>query len=121
MPKQNDLEHNALQLIMNSRNEGLLQSELWQKMNASSREGSRISIKLEKKGLIHRKRELSKGRWTYRLFSTRQPVTIDSILNCPCLICDKNIRCGAGVKISPIECDILTKWILISLEMNSSS
>lgn len=54
MPKENDLEQKALQLIMNSGEEGLLQSELWRKMEASSREGSRISIKLEKKGLIYR-------------------------------------------------------------------
>jgi len=112
MPKQNDLEQKALQLIMKRRDEGLLQSEMWRRMDASSREGSRISIKLEKKGLIHREPEISNGRWTYRLYSTRQPVTIDSILMCPCLTCEENVRCGAGGRMSPNDCDRLTEWIL---------
>jgi len=114
MPKQNDLEQKALQLIMNTRQDGLLQSDLWRKMDASSREGSRVSIKLERKGLINRERELSKGRWTYRLYSKRQPVSIDSILACPCLTCEESIRCGAGGRVSPNECDTLTEWILES-------
>jgi len=121
MPKQNDLEQKALRLIMNMGDEGLLQSELWRKMNASSREGSRISIKLEKKGLICRERELSNGRWTYRLYSKRQPVSIDSILTCPCLTCKESIRCGAGGKISPNKCDRLTQWILESLQKETAS
>jgi predicted transcriptional regulator len=114
MPKQNDLEQKAFQLIMNTGEEGLLQSELWRKMSASSREGSRVSIKLEKKGLIHRERELFKGRWTYRLYSKRQPVSIDSIFTCPCLTCAESIRCGAGGRSSPNECDLLTQWIFES-------
>jgi len=114
MPKQNDLEQKALQLIMNTGDKGLLQSELWRKMKASSREGSRVSLKLERKGLILRDRELSEGRWTYRLYSKRQPVSIDSILACPCLTCVEKLRCGAGSKSSPNECDRLTQWILDS-------
>jgi len=112
MPKQNDLEQKALQLVMNTGDKGLLQSELWRKMKASSREGSRVSLKLERKGLVLRDRELSEGRWTYRLYSKRQPVSIDSILACPCLTCGENVRCGAGSKSSPNECDQLTQWIL---------
>jgi hypothetical protein len=117
VPKQNDLEQKALQLIANIGEEGLLQSELWRKMDASSREGSRISIKLEKKKLIHRERELSDGRWTYRLFSTRQPVSIESILSCPCLTCMESIRCGVGGRVSPNDCATITQWILDSIPM----
>jgi len=112
MPKRNDVEHRAFQIIMNTGSEGVLQSELWRKMNASSREGSRISIKLENKGLIYRERELSNGRWTYRLYSKRRPVSIDSILTCPCLTCPDNQRCEIGGAISPSDCEKLTVWIL---------
>ena len=112
MPRQNDLEQKALQLIMNEGDNGVLQSELWRQMDASSREGSRISIRLEKKGLIQRARELSDGRWTYRLYCRRQPVSIESILACPCLICLESTRCGVGAAVSPNECKILTEWIL---------
>ncbi len=112
MPKKNELEHKALQIIMNTGDKGVLQSELWREMNASSREGSRISIKLENKGLIHRERELHEGRWTYRLHSKRRPVSIDSVISCPCLTCPEKSRCEVGGTISPSNCAKLTDWIL---------
>jgi len=112
MPRRNELEHKALQIIMNTGSKGVLQSELWRKMNASSREGSRISIKLESKGLIYRERELHNGRWTYRLYSKKKPVKIDSIITCPCLTCPESSRCEIGGNISPTTCEKLTQWIL---------
>lgn len=114
MPKRNNLEQKALQIIVNTGDRGVLQSDLWRKINASSREGSRISIKLENKGLIRRERELHKGRWTYRLYSSRKPISIDSILTCPCLTCPENPRCEPGGTISPNNCEKLTQWILES-------
>jgi hypothetical protein len=116
MPKWNDLEQKALQLITSMGKEGILQSELWRKMGATSREGSRISIKLDKKGLIHRLRELSNGRWTYRLFSNREPLTIDAIISCPCLSCEENLRCESEGVISPRTCEMMTNWILTLAE-----
>ncbi len=112
MPKQNNLEQKALDIIISRGEKGVLQSDLWREINASSREGSRISIRLENKGLIYREPELSRGRWTYRLYPKRQPVSIDSILNCPCLSCEETLRCGAGGKISPNDCDKLIEWVL---------
>jgi len=120
MPKKNELEQNALQIIMETGSKGVLQSELWRKINASSREGSRISIKLESKGLIYRERELYKGRWTYRLFSKRKPITIDSIISCPCLTCAESSKCEAGGAISPNKCEKLTAWILKSVEVEKT-
>jgi predicted transcriptional regulator len=121
MPKQNDLEQKALHLIMNTGDKGVLQSELWREMKASSREGSRISLKLENKGLIHRERELSNGRWTYRLYSKKRPVSMDAILTCPCLICQENMKCVAGGKISPDNCSKLTDWILESCQKEKAT
>ena len=110
--RRSDLEHMALRLIMDARSQGMLQSELWRKLGTSSREGSRIALKLEKKGLILRERELFSGRWTYRLYPKRRLTSIDSILGCPCLMCPDDSRCAAWSAISPIECEKLTKWIL---------
>lgn len=115
MPRQNDLEQKALEIIMRSGEKGVLQSELWREINATSREGSRISIRLESRGLIYREPELFKGRWTYRLYPKRQPALIDSILDCPCFSCEENLRCGVGGPISPNECEKLTQWILEEL------
>lgn len=112
MPKQNDLEQKALDIIMSRGEKGILQSDLWREMKATSREGSRISIRLESKGLIYREPELSRGRWTYRLYSRRQPISVDSIINCPCLSCEENSKCGAGGKTSPVECEKLIQWVL---------
>jgi len=72
MPRRSNMEHRALQFIANTGDEGVLQSDLWRQLEASSREGSRISLKLEKKGLIRRERELFEGRWTYRLYPKRR-------------------------------------------------
>jgi hypothetical protein len=121
MPRYNDLEHKALQVIMSVGDRGILQSELWRKMDATSREGSRISIKLANKDLIRRERELWQGRWTYRLYLKRQPASIDSILDCPCLNCIDDSRCGAWSAISPNECDKLTGWILGLVQKGATS
>ncbi len=111
MPKHSDLEHKALQFIANTGDEGVLQSNLWRQLNASSREGSRIALKLEGKGLVRRERELFCGRWTYRLYPKRKPASINSIIDCPCLTCVVSIRCGAYGATSPNDCDKLTEWI----------
>ena len=112
MPKRDDLEYKALHFIVNTRSQGVLQSNLWRKLSASSREGSRIALKLERKGLIKREKELFGGRWTYRLYSKRRPASINSIIACPCLMCPNDARCGAWSNISPCECERLTEWIL---------
>jgi hypothetical protein len=113
MPKRNDLEHKALQFVMNTGYTGVLQSDLWRELGASSREGSRISIKLENKGLIRRDKELCDGRWTYRLFPKRLPASIDSIADCPCLMCPDNPRCDPSSVISPQSCERLTEWLVL--------
>jgi hypothetical protein len=120
MPKRNDLEQKALHFVVNTGHEGVLQSELWRELGASSREGSRVSIKLEEKGLIRREKELQGGRWTYRLFPKRMPPSIESIADCPCLLCHDNARCDPTTAISPKNCAKLTEWIL-SLEKDSDA
>jgi len=119
MSKRNDLEQKALQFIMNTGFDGILQSELWRKLRASSREGSRIAIKLEGKRLIRREKELRNGRWTYRLYPKRLPARIDSIVDVPCLMCPDNPRCDPSSVISPQNCEKLTEWLL-SISKNES-
>ena len=112
MPKRNDLEQKALHFVINTGYNGVLQSELWRELGASSREGSRIAIKLEEKGLVRREKELQDGRWTYRLFPKRLPASIESIADCPCLLCQDNAKCDPTTPISPKHCTKLTDWIL---------
>ena len=111
MPKHNDLEYRALQLISSKGTDGILQSDLWRELNASSREGSRISLKLENKFLIRREKELHNGRWTYRVYIKRRPIEIDSIANIPCVSCVDIDKCESGSEISPSGCKQLDNWL----------
>jgi len=111
MARQSDLESRALQVILEKGNEGILQCDLWKELDASSREGSRISIRLENKNLIRRERELQNGRWTYRVFVKKHPIEIDSALNIPCISCADISRCESGTEVSPITCKQLDQWL----------
>jgi len=111
MARQGDLESQAIQVILNKGSEGILQSDLWKALDASSREGSRISIRLESKNLIRRERELHSGRWTYRVFIKRHPVDIGSIIDIPCVSCDEISRCETDSEFSPITCKQLDLWL----------
>jgi hypothetical protein len=112
MPKRNDLEQKALQQVMNTGFGGILQSELWHKLGVSSREGSRVSLKLEGKGLVRREKELQSGRWTYRIYPKRLPASIESISDCPCLMCQEDPRCDPSSVTSPQDCGKLTEWLV---------
>jgi hypothetical protein len=100
MPKRNDLEQKALHYVVGTGYQGVLQSDLWRELGASSREGSRVSIKLQE------------GRWTYRLYPKRLPASIETIVDCPCLLCPDNARCDPTTALSPKSCPKLTEWIL---------
>ena len=81
-------------------------------MGANGRDGSRISLKLENKNLIRRKKELFEGRWTYRLFAKKLPVEINSILEISCVSCPDIYKCEAGSEVSPNQCAEMTRWLL---------
>jgi hypothetical protein len=111
MPKKGSIEHEMLKLIMSSGETGIIQSELWKKIAADSREGSRAILRLERKKLIERKRELHEGRWTYRVFPKRKLSTVESIIDCPCAFCEDEGRCGQTAEIFPGKCLKLTEWL----------
>lgn len=111
MSKRDRLERRALEIIMSRGDEGILQSDLWKELEASSRVGSRISLNLSKKNLITRQRELSDGRWTYRVFINIRSLDIDSISDVPCVSCAEILKCESGGEFSPDTCKIMTKWL----------
>ena len=61
-------EKRAYELIISR--DGLLQSELWKALDATSRKGSRLATSLEEKGLIEREQTTHNGQRTYRLTPT---------------------------------------------------
>jgi hypothetical protein len=111
MPSRENTEQKALKLIFEARENGIFQSELWKTLKVSSREGSRIAKKFEEKGKLVRIKELKKGRWTYKLYYKKEPVTLESISGCPCLICPEMDKCFRGGTHDPTICLDLTYWI----------
>lgn len=112
MPKRKGpSEQEILEIIRNLQDEGILQSELWKKVRADSREGSRTILRLEKKGLIERRKELHDGRWTYRVLTKLKFSKIDSIMDIPCAFCDIEGRCGQSAVQNPNKCERLTRWL----------
>ena len=115
MSRRGPGEQDMLQFIMKTGDDGILQSELWKKMKADSREGSRAILRLERKGLIERKRELNAGRWTYRVFARRKYSSIDSIIDVPCSFCDIEPRCAQEGAENPAKCGKINQWIFASV------
>ena len=109
--KNSKVEKKALKLIIDAVDEGLFQTELWKLLDISSREASRIAKKLEEKERVFREKVLNNGRWTFKIYSTKEYVTIDSIKDCPCLICPDVDKCFRGGKKDPTTCLELTAWL----------
>jgi len=109
--KNSSLEQKALKLVYDAGDKGILQSELWKELGVSSREGSRMAKKFEERDKVVREKVLNEGRWTYKLFSKKEPVTLDSVKGCPCLICDEVDKCFRGGTRDPVYCMALTAWV----------
>jgi hypothetical protein len=119
--KLSKLEEKAVALLLKYQDKGLLQSELWHKLGVTSREGSRIAIRLEKKGMVKRVKEFAKDRWTRRLVPLIRRVTIEPIRGAPCLACEQEHVCGEGGVISPKNCSKLERWVLGSFTTKSEA
>ncbi len=110
--KQRNIEKMALQMINERGDEGILQSDLWKLIGVSSREGSRIAIRLEKKKLVRREREYHSKRWTYRLYPVKRNHPLLPVIYSPCIICANNSKCSVEGVVSPLNCRRLIEWVL---------
>ena len=109
--KKSRIERQALKLIIDAGEEGLFQTEIWRLLDISTREASRIVKKFEKKGNLHREKVLNNGRWTYKIFLSKEFVTLESVIDCPCLVCPDINKCFRGGQKDPAICLDLTAWI----------
>ncbi len=96
--------------------DGMFQSELWKKLKLSSRDGSRLALKLERMGTIYREKILEKGRWTYKLILKKTPISTLSIQNAPCLVCPVEQRCSLDGEISPRSCQLIEDWVIADMK-----
>jgi len=106
------LTANVRNIVTKSGDEGIFQSDLWKKMKLTSRDGSRLALKLERQNMIKREKVLENGRWTYKLKIAHAPVTTESIEAAPCLICPVESKCTLEGEISPRTCPLIEQWVI---------
>jgi hypothetical protein len=109
------LKTTVLELVTKRGDNGMFQSDLWKKLKLSSRDGSRLALKLERQQLVKREKILENGRWTYKLKIAHVPVTTQSIESAPCLICPVEPKCTLEGEISPRTCPLIEQWVLTEL------
>ena len=102
--------------IAEHESDGILQSQLWKKFKLSSRDGSRLALKLERMGMITREKILEKERWTYKLIIKKTPVSTKSIEGAPCLTCPVEAKCSLDGEVSPKTCQWIEDWVMIELK-----
>jgi hypothetical protein len=93
--------------LIQSRPEGVLQSELWKELGVDSRKCSRIVKKLEESGLIERIEFKKEGLKTYLLKAKQMPVNPFHLL-----AGDELIHCiGCDLECVVEECHPLMDWM----------
>ncbi len=106
---------NRVCLFLANYEDGIIQSELWKKFKLSSRDGSRLALKLERMGIITREKILENKRWTYVLKIKKTPVSTTSIENAPCLVCPVEQKCSLDGEVSPKTCQWIEDWTIAEL------
>ena len=105
------------EIIAGYESDGILQSQLWKKFKLSSRDGSRLALKLERMGMITREKILEKERWTYKLIIKKTPISTKSIEGSPCLTCPGESKCSLdGIEYNPKTCQWIEDWVMIELK-----
>ena len=108
-------------ILAEKESDGMFQSELWKKLKLTSRDGSRLALKLERMGTINREKILEKGRWTYKLILKKTPISTQSIENSPCLVCPVEQKCSLEGEISPKTCQLIEDWVITETKKPSKA
>jgi hypothetical protein len=110
------LTNKVCEIIADFEDKGMLQSDLWKKLKLNSRDGSRLALRLERRGLISREKILQKGRWTYKLIIEQAPIKLESLVNSPCLTCSVEQKCdfeNSYPEPSPLHCQLIEDWVAV--------
>ena len=115
------LTNKVCDILAERESDGMFQSELWKKLKLTSRDGSRLALKLERTGFITREKLLENNRWTYKLILKKTPISTESIVNSPCLTCTVEQKCSLDGEISPTNCQFIEDWVIIEMKKSSKS
>ena len=110
------LTNKVCEIIADYEDKGVLQSELWKKLKLNTKDGARLALRLERRGLISREKLLQKGRWTYKLIIEQAPIKLESLVDSPCLTCPVEQKCdfeNAYPEPSPLHCQLIENWVAI--------
>ena len=110
------LTNRVCEILAEHAEDGMLQSEVWKRLKLTSRDGSRLSLRLERRGMITREKILQNGRWTYRLIIEQMPISLESIQNAPCLTCPVEQKCNIDnmyPEPSPKHCELIEEWVIL--------
>jgi len=109
------ITNKVCEIVAEYEDQGMLQSDLWKKLKLSSRDGSRLALRLERRGLISREKILQKDRWTYKLIIEQTPISLESLQNSPCLTCPVEQKCDIEniyPEPSPLHCQLIEDWVI---------
>ncbi|MCH9040639.1 MAG: transcriptional regulator [Thaumarchaeota archaeon] len=115
------LTNKVCDILAERESNGMFQSELWKKLKLTSRDGSRLALKLERMGTITREKLLENGRWTYKLILKKTPISTQSIENAPCLVCPVEQKCSLEGEISPRNCQFIEDWVILEMKKPAKS
>ena len=110
------LTNRVCEILAEYPDDGMLQSDVWKRLKLTNRDGSRLSLRLERRGMITREKILQNGRWTYRLIIEQMPISLESIQNAPCLTCPVEQKCNVDnvyPEPSPKHCELIEEWVII--------
>jgi hypothetical protein len=110
------LTNKVCDILAERESDGMFQSELWKKLKLTNQVGSRLALKLERMGTITRAKLLEKDRWTYKLILKKTPISTESIVNAPCLVCPVEQKCSLEGEISPRSCQLIEDWVIIEMK-----
>jgi DNA-binding MarR family transcriptional regulator len=110
------LTNRVCDILAERESDGMFQSELWKKLKLTNQVGSRLALKLERMGTITRLKLLEKERWTYKLILKKTPISTQSIVNAPCLVCPVEQKCSLEGEISPRNCQLIEDWVIIEMK-----
>ena len=109
------ITNKVCEIVAEYEDKGMLQSDLWKKLKLSGRDGSRLALRLERRGLISREKILQKDRWTYKLIIEQTPISLESLQNSPCLTCPVEQKCdveNVHPEPSPLYCQLIEDWVI---------
>jgi len=115
------LTNKVCDILAERESDGMLQTELWKKLKLSGRDGSRLALKLERIGFITREKLLENNRWTYKLILKKTPISTQSIVNAPCLVCTVESKCSLDGEISPTTCQFIEDWVIAEMKKPAKS